>query len=109
MAWDTYKPKGMSGLGFKDLRLFNIVLLGRQVWRLINHKDILFFDVFSSKYFSDEMCFILKRSISLPLLGRVSRLWLNPLKLDSVGKLGIVEERGLGWIGGFLKVSMLIL
>ncbi|MBA0636560.1 hypothetical protein Godav_021867, partial [Gossypium davidsonii] len=38
-------------LGFHDLHLFNIAFLGRQVWRLLNHRDTLCYQVMSSKYF----------------------------------------------------------
>lgn len=37
----------------KDLRLFNLALLDRQVWRMIHNKDTLCFQVFSTKYFPD--------------------------------------------------------
>ncbi|KAA3456040.1 Cyclopropane-fatty-acyl-phospholipid synthase [Gossypium australe] len=54
MAYDSLcTPKGMGGLSFMDLRLFNIALLGRQVWRLINNKDTLCYRVLCSKYFSN--------------------------------------------------------
>lgn len=43
----------MGGMGFKDLRLFNIALLRRQIWRLVNNKETLCYRVTSSKYFSD--------------------------------------------------------
>ncbi|KAL1062147.1 hypothetical protein V6Z11_D13G062700 [Gossypium hirsutum] len=62
IAWDSLCiPKGMGGLGFRDLRLFNIVLLGRQVWRLINNKDTLCYCVLCSKYFSDGDVLPLRR------------------------------------------------
>ncbi|MBA0787677.1 hypothetical protein Gotri_026381 [Gossypium trilobum] len=52
IPWKTLcKPKGMGGLGIRDVRLFNLALLGRQVWGLINNKDSLCFKVLSSKYF----------------------------------------------------------
>ncbi|KAB2086842.1 hypothetical protein ERO13_A04G050550v2 [Gossypium hirsutum] len=54
MAWDRlYFPKGMGGMGFQDLHLFNLALLGRQVWRLMTQKDTLCFKVLSAKYFPD--------------------------------------------------------
>ncbi|TYG83633.1 hypothetical protein ES288_D01G184400v1, partial [Gossypium darwinii] len=54
LAWDRLcLPKGMGGLGFRDLRLFNVALLGRQVWRLIQCKDTLCYKVLSAKYFPD--------------------------------------------------------
>ncbi|KAH1046293.1 hypothetical protein J1N35_037077 [Gossypium stocksii] len=40
-------------IGIRDMRLFNIALLGRQVWRLINNNDSLCFKVLSCKYFLD--------------------------------------------------------
>lgn len=44
-------PKGMGGMGFKDIRLFNLALLGRQLWRLVNNKNTLCYKVISMKYF----------------------------------------------------------
>lgn len=70
VAWDSLcTPKGMGGIGFRDLRLFNIALLGRQVWWLINNKDTLCYRVLSSKYFSDGICFTRRLLISLLSLG----------------------------------------
>lgn len=43
--------KGIGGMGLKNTRLLNISLLGRHVWRLINHKETLCYKVLSSKYF----------------------------------------------------------
>ncbi|KAG4159155.1 hypothetical protein ERO13_D02G159050v2, partial [Gossypium hirsutum] len=52
LAWDRmYHPKGMGGLDFHDLRLFNLALLSRQVWRLTQFKDTSCYKVLSSKYF----------------------------------------------------------
>ncbi|KAH1031832.1 hypothetical protein J1N35_044006 [Gossypium stocksii] len=50
MAWEHLcYPKGMRGIRFRDLHLFNIAHLGRQVWRLLNFK--ICFKVLSAKYF----------------------------------------------------------
>ncbi|KAL1086515.1 hypothetical protein V6Z11_D08G120100 [Gossypium hirsutum] len=54
MAWDRMcHPQGMGGIGFRDLHLFNLALLGRQVWRLLHFIDTLCFKVLSAKNFPD--------------------------------------------------------
>ena len=40
-------------MGFKDLSLFNDVLLAKQTWCLLHDKSSLFYHVFKAKYFPD--------------------------------------------------------
>ncbi|MBA0583810.1 hypothetical protein Gorai_014654 [Gossypium raimondii] len=51
LAWAKFVIQKAWGLGFRDLHLFNMALLGRQVCRLIYFKDTLCYKVVSSKYF----------------------------------------------------------
>lgn len=52
MPWDTLlKPKGLGGMGFKDLKLFNQALLARQAWRLPLFPYSLCAQVLKAKYF----------------------------------------------------------
>ncbi|XP_050225957.1 uncharacterized protein LOC126675366 [Mercurialis annua] len=44
-------PKGLGGMGFKNLHEFNVAMLGRQSWRLLQNKESLCFKVLSTKYF----------------------------------------------------------
>ena len=38
-------------MGFRDLRLFNLAMLGKQGWRLIHEKDSLLYKCFKAQYF----------------------------------------------------------
>ncbi|KAK8335227.1 hypothetical protein V6Z11_A09G040100 [Gossypium hirsutum] len=86
LPWKTLcKPKGMGGLGIRDVRLFNLALLGRQVWRLINNKDSLCFKVLSSKYFPDGNIFKAKK------VDKASFTW------SSIATAAEALKDGFGW------------
>jgi len=52
IAWDKFtKPKGLGGLGFRDLKVFNQALLARQAWRLIDRPASLCARVLKAKYY----------------------------------------------------------
>ena len=52
IGWDKLcRNKGEGGLGFKDLKAFNLAMLGKQCWRLLSKDHSLFFKVFKGKYF----------------------------------------------------------
>ncbi|KAK5833686.1 hypothetical protein PVK06_017539 [Gossypium arboreum] len=48
---ESLLSEGNERACFHDLRLFNLALLGRQVWRLLTSKDTLWHQVLSSKSF----------------------------------------------------------
>lgn len=53
-SWENMSTrKSLGGMGFRNLRDFNIALLGNQGWRLIQYPDKLVSKVFKARYYSD--------------------------------------------------------
>ncbi|KAA3466831.1 reverse transcriptase [Gossypium australe] len=89
LAWDQLcHPKGMGGLGFRDFHIFNIALLGRQVWRLLTCKETLCYEVLSAKYFPNGYIFHPKN------VDKPSFTWL------SISKAAEKLKEGFGWTVG---------
>ena len=52
MSWEKLcAPKAQGGMGFKQLKQFNLALLAKQGWRLQRGRDSLMFKFFKAKYF----------------------------------------------------------
>lgn len=52
MSWERMiRPKRAEGIGFRDMRLFNLALQARQGWRLIQKPESLCARVLKSKYY----------------------------------------------------------
>ncbi|XP_030964645.1 uncharacterized protein LOC115985893 [Quercus lobata] len=58
MAWLSWEkmctPKEAGGMGFRDLKAFNLALLAKQGWWLQTCTGSLFYRVFQAKYFPDR-------------------------------------------------------
>ena len=54
IAWDKLAtPKTNGGMGFHDMRIFNLALLGKHGWRFITNPDSLCARVIKGRYFPD--------------------------------------------------------
>ncbi|XP_019168373.1 PREDICTED: uncharacterized protein LOC109164072 [Ipomoea nil] len=54
-AWDKLcVPKKHGGLGFKDLRAFNLAMLGKQAWRLLTNTDSLVAKIYKARYYPKD-------------------------------------------------------
>ncbi|XP_019178178.1 PREDICTED: uncharacterized protein LOC109173404 [Ipomoea nil] len=57
-AWDkVYIPKKYGGLGFKELRAFNLAMLGKQAWRFLTQPESLVSRVYKAKYYPNKSFF----------------------------------------------------
>ena len=50
------KPKSEGGLGFRDIYAFNLEMLAKQSWRLIQDPDSLCSRILKAKYFPSSSC-----------------------------------------------------
>lgn len=83
MKWDKLcLPREEGGLGFRMIHEFNLALLGKQLWGLIQYPDSLVARVLREKYFRCS-----------------SPLWLNKTSNPSYGWTSIMEARTLMLLG----------
>jgi hypothetical protein len=51
---ETLLPQKEGGMGFRDFHLFNLAMLAKQTWRLINNPKSMCARVLRAKYYSHE-------------------------------------------------------
>ncbi|XP_019167308.1 PREDICTED: uncharacterized protein LOC109163041 [Ipomoea nil] len=90
-AWDKLCiPKKYGGLGFKDLRAFNVALLGKQVWRLLTNTDSLVSKVYKARYYPNQ-------SFTDAILGNnPSHCWRSIMTAKSLICSGVRRRIGNG-------------
>ena len=63
LSWDKLsRPKPEGGMGFKDLHQFNLAMLAKQGWRLMQDQEKLVFKCLKAQYF--PRCHFLETSDS---------------------------------------------
>nr|XP_023876772.1 uncharacterized protein LOC111989214 [Quercus suber] len=83
VAWEKLcTPKEEGGLGFRDLRAFNLALLAKQGWRIQQNTNSLAHKVLKAKYFAD-------RTFKEAQLGRrPSYIWRSIMAAKEIVEMG---------------------
>ena len=81
--------KSLGGMGFQELQKFNDAILGKQVWRLLQNQNSLFFKFFKTKIFPHGTIFDAKEN-------KGSFAWKSILKGRDVIRQGLKWRIGNG-------------
>ena len=84
------QPKGMGGLGFKDFELFNLAMLAKQAWRLLQEPDSLSARILKSIYYPS--CSILEASLG----NHLSQICRAIIEGRDTLKMGLIKCIGTG-------------
>ena len=91
ISWDTMTmPKYMGGLGFKDFELFNLALLARQAWRILQFPETLSARIIKAVYF--PLSDIMEASLG----SSPSQVWRAIVEGRDMLKLGLIRRIGNG-------------
>ncbi|KAL0313684.1 UNVERIFIED_CONTAM: hypothetical protein Scaly_2910800, partial [Sesamum calycinum] len=102
LSWDRLcASKLKGGLGFRQLHLFNIAILAKQLWRILKHPDRLLSKVLRARYFPAGDIFA--ASLGWPFIHLENLMAALPLfRSDVDGEWARDLQSGLGWILGSL-------
>jgi len=77
-------------MGFRDIHAFNLAMLAKQAWRLLNHQNSLFFRVYKARYFPNVS--FLKAELG----SNSSYVWRSLLKAREIILAGAKWKVGSG-------------
>ena len=99
--WVSWKamtqPKSMGGLGFKDLELFNLAKLARQVWCMLQDPNSLSAHILKSVYFQNTTI------LDANLGSHPSQIWRALVEGRDTLKLGLIKRIGNGESTNYLE------
>lgn len=84
------KRKSAGGLGFRNIRDFNVALLGKQRWRMIEYPELLVSKIYKVRYFSDNTF------LNAKIGGNPSYIWRSIMEAQSLLKRGLGCRVGRG-------------
>jgi hypothetical protein len=91
VSWETMtQPKYMGWLGFRDIELFNLALLARQAWRILQEPSALSARVLKAVYFPATDL------LSAQLGSHPSQVWRAIIEGRDTLKLGLIRRIGDG-------------
>ena len=92
MAWDKIcKPVEKGGLGFRDLKNFNLALLAKQLWCLLHHPTSLLARVMKGRYYRHT------NPLEISSLNSPSYGWKSMLVAKDLLKKGLRDTIGSGY------------
>jgi hypothetical protein len=84
------QPKYVGGMGFRDIELFNLALLARQAWRLLQDPTSLSARILKSVYYPEVDL------LSAELGSHPSQVWRAILEGRETLQLGLIRRIGEG-------------
>jgi hypothetical protein len=91
VSWEKMtRSKKKGGLGYRDLHVFNMVMLARQAWRLLVCPETLCAQVLRAKYFPYGSI------LDVMAKGGISYTWRSVLKGAQLVKKGLIWRVGNG-------------
>jgi hypothetical protein len=95
------QPKYVGGLGFRDIELFNLAMLARQAWRILQKPESLSARLVKAIYFPES------EFLEANLGSHPSQVWRSILEGHDALKLGLIRRIGDGkttdaWKHGWL-------
>ena len=79
-------PKYWGGLGFKDFQLFNVALLGKQAWRILQNPESLSAKILKASYFPTT------NFLGAQLRRRPSQIWRSIMAGRDVLSQGLIKH-----------------
>jgi hypothetical protein len=91
LAWDKIaKPKGWGGMGFREMHLFNLALLGKQGWRLITNPQSLCAQVLRGRYYPNG------EFMTAGIPRTASKTWRSIVAGREALTVGLIKRIGAG-------------
>lgn len=85
--WEEFaQPKKAGGMGFREIHLFNLAMLGKQGWRLLTNPSSLCARVLAGKYFHNMEFMNAKKKKNS------SHVWQAILKGRAALHLGLIKR-----------------